>query len=199
MASSVDRVDYRNAIVAFGRDALLALRELAEEPDLGPFAIRTIRKIGDSGEANEAAQTLRSIDRKQLTHSAVADLDEALQALEQRRPRPWRKATTTGNRVFGELVAGLKYKRYDDHWIGNDRLQFFGEWSGPGDMTMTAGNAMIVERSPELWVFIESGGLQEFQGVFAYESHRSLPMSRDGKPATAIVFTLLKVKDCVEL
>jgi hypothetical protein len=89
---------------------------------------------------------------------------------------------------------------YDDHWIGDDRLQFFGEWSGPGDMTMTGGNAMIVERSPNLWVFFErSDGVHEFQGAFRYESRTSVAMKRDGRPATAIVFTLYKVADRVDL
>jgi hypothetical protein len=236
-ASLNDRVDYRDRIVAHGPEALHALKELARELDFGPFAIRTIHKIGDTGFRVEAAQTLREIDRAQLTGPTARDLDEALRGLEPRNIASTRDEETPADPVGAELVAGRKYRRrdlhaaglggnrqkgisygaegthallfsggsgrslyeYDDQLVG-DRLEYFGEWSGSNDMAMTGGNAKIVELSPDLWVFIERGkGLQEFQGAFAYESHRFVSMARDQRAATAIVFTLQKVKDRVTL
>jgi hypothetical protein len=237
-ASPLDRIEYRDRIAACGPEALPALKQLATEPGLGPFAIRTIQKIGERGARLQAVETLCSIERDMLGAPVIADLERALATLTARRAASVRAAGEPASPMLGSLDAGHQYRRralheaglggnrqkgasypaqgqhvllfsggtghsqygYDDHWIGDDRLQFFGEWSGSGDMTMTGGNAKIVERSPELYVFFErSAGLQEFQGVFAYEEHRLVPMTRDGRPATAIVFTLRKVTDRVDL
>lgn len=89
---------------------------------------------------------------------------------------------------------------YDDHWAGNDRFEYFGEWAGSSDMTMSGGNSKIIERSPELYLFVEAGsGVVEFQGRFEYEDHKDVHIAKGGRGTAAIVFTLHKVAERVEL
>jgi hypothetical protein len=89
---------------------------------------------------------------------------------------------------------------YDDHATGGDRFEYFGERSGPGDMNMTGGNEKIKELSPSLYLFVQAaGGVYEFRGRFAYETDRRELISRDGREASAIVFTLRKVADRVDI
>lgn len=80
---------------------------------------------------------------------------------------------------------------YDDQWLDEDLYRYFGEWSGPGDMTMTGGNARIIERSPRLFLFIQrSDRLQEFVGQFEYVRDERILAVRDGREARAIAFVL---------
>lgn len=79
-------------------------------------------------------------------------------------------------------------------------FRYFGEWSGSGDMTMTGGNRVIRDRSPQLYLFLGRGeGLYRFEGQFEYVSHRIQPAVRDGRESAAIVFRLRKVATEVEL
>lgn len=94
----------------------------------------------------------------------------------------------TGREVYG----------YEDRW-DRDEFHYYGEWSGSGDMTMTGGNAAIVDRSPHLYVFTgQSKGVVRFEGRFEYVKHFNEWTKREGKQARAIVFRVRKVADRVE-
>jgi hypothetical protein len=83
---------------------------------------------------------------------------------------------------------------YRDTWQGPDEYRFFGEWNGPGDMTMTAGNAAIRDRSPELHLFVAAPGGHRYEGRFSCEGHELEPTVREGRQFTAIVFRLVRVE-----
>jgi len=82
---------------------------------------------------------------------------------------------------------------YNDRWDGNAAYWYFGEWDGPGDMTMTGGNAVIVDRSPHLHLFIAASGGHRYEGQFRYDCHKSERATRDGRDFGAIVFHLVRV------
>lgn len=94
---------------------------------------------------------------------------------------------------------GREVYGYEDRWEGDDFV-YYGEWSGGGDMTMTGGNAAIVDRSPHLYVFTgQTKGVTRFEGRFEYVKHFNEWTKREGKQARAIVFRLRKVADRVEV
>ena len=81
---------------------------------------------------------------------------------------------------------------YRDAPVGQDGYRYFGEWDGPGDMTMTGGNRVVTERSPELYLFTRSTCGQVFRGRYlcaAWDKRTT----RDGQSHTAIVFQLQRV------
>ena len=82
---------------------------------------------------------------------------------------------------------------YKDQPVGDDGYQYFGEWSGAGDMSMTGGNRVIVDRSPELYLFTEAPCGRMFRGRFEYVGWERQRTTRDGHELTAIVFTLHRV------
>jgi hypothetical protein len=235
-ADPVDRIEYRDAIAAHGTAALDPLVELAEQPGLAAFAIRTISRIGETS-PTYAVEALRSIDRALVAGSAIGDLDHAIDALVPRRaPRPspqpqrdlhpptrlevgqlYRRRDLHAAALGGNRQKGISYPAdgdhvllfsggsghsqygYDDHWVGDGRYEYYGEFDGLGDMTMTLGNLRIIERSPRLYLFVEKTGGLEFQGQFECESHSMVTTKRDGRIVNAIVFRLLRVRDRVDL
>ena len=95
--------------------------------------------------------------------------------------------------------SGHSLYGYDDHGVGDERYDYFGEFDGPGDMTMTLGNQRLIERSPRLYLFVEKSRGLEFQGQFEYESHSTVTTKRDGRTVNAIVFRLHRISDRVDL
>ena len=96
--------------------------------------------------------------------------------------------------------SGHSQYGYDDHWVGDERFDYFGEFDGPGDMTMTLGNPRIVERSPGSYCSSrDATGVLEFQGQFEHESHYAVKTKRDGRVVNAIVFRLHRVSGHVDL
>lgn len=96
-----------------------------------------------------------------------------------------------GNHVL--LFSGARHRidyGYRDTWERPDVFKYFGEWRGPGDMTLTRGNAAIVDRSPNLYLFLYAKGLYKFAGRFRCLGQDTEPTRRDGKSALAIVFRL---------
>jgi hypothetical protein len=79
---------------------------------------------------------------------------------------------------------------YRDQPLGDDKYRYFGEWSGSGDMTMTGGNSVIADRSPELYLFTTASCGRMFRGRFGLVSWAEEPAIRDGRRFQAIVFTL---------
>jgi hypothetical protein len=82
---------------------------------------------------------------------------------------------------------------YKDSWDGTTRYRYFGEWNGPGDMDMTAGNAVVRDRSPHLHLFAMSSRGYRYQGRFRYIEHYIERTERDGRSLNAIVFLIERV------
>ena len=73
---------------------------------------------------------------------------------------------------------------------GYDAYRYYGEWSGTGDMISNGGNLAIVERSPEIHLFVRVAGGHRFAGRFTCVRQARTPATRDGKEYSALVFTL---------
>lgn len=83
---------------------------------------------------------------------------------------------------------------YRDTPAGEDGYRYFGEWNGPGDMTMTGGNRMVMDRSPELYLFTRASCGHVFRGRYQCGGWDTEKTSRDGHSHTAIVFQLRRVQ-----
>jgi hypothetical protein len=83
---------------------------------------------------------------------------------------------------------------YHDRWDDGQTFIYFGEWDGPGDMRMEGGNRQIVERSPELHLFVAGDTGYRYEGRFQYVGRSSERTLRGGLPATAIVFQLRRAR-----
>ena len=79
---------------------------------------------------------------------------------------------------------------YKDTWVGADQYRYYGEWDGTGDMLSRGGNLAIVERSPEIYLFVKVSSGHRFAGRFACVREDRAPATRDGREYSAIVFTL---------
>jgi hypothetical protein len=81
---------------------------------------------------------------------------------------------------------------YQDTWDGPDTYRYYGEWDGTGDMLMRGGNLEIVERSPEIYLFVKAPNGHRYAGVFELQSQEQVPAMRDNKQFMALVFTLVR-------
>jgi hypothetical protein len=82
---------------------------------------------------------------------------------------------------------------YRDRPDGNDRYLYFGAWDGPGDMSLTGGNAVVLERSPELYLFTAAPCGMMFRGQFECLGWSVETVENEGRSRRAIVFTLQRV------
>jgi hypothetical protein len=82
---------------------------------------------------------------------------------------------------------------YRDAPVGEVGYRYFGEWDGPGDMQMTAGNRAVMDRSPELYLFTRATCGQVFRGRYLCVGWDSEKTTRDGQSHNAIVFQLQRV------
>lgn len=229
------RIEFRNAIAAFGAEAAVALADWLEDASLGGFAARTIGKSAEV-DRNAAVSVLKTALSLPLLPLIRADVVAELARLGV-KPTPAQKKKGAAQVIdpvsgLSALKVGDVYKRrdhlhaaglggnvqkgisypagggyallfsdpskvsewgYNDRWDGTDAYWYFGEWSGPGDMTMTGGNRVICDRSPELYLFTAAQGGHRFAGRFAYDSHHSEMAERDGQSARALVFHLVRV------
>lgn len=97
-------------------------------------------------------------------------------------------------------IGGREHFGYNDRWEGDDELLYYGEWKGTPEMSLSGGNAAIIERSPNLYLFASEGkGFYRFEGAFEYLTHTTEWTKREGNPQRAIVFRLRRVSDTVEL
>jgi hypothetical protein len=94
--------------------------------------------------------------------------------------------------LFSDPSKASQYG-YRDAPAGNDGYRYFGEWDGPGDMSMTRGNRVVMERSPELYLFTAAECGQVFRGQYSCEAWETEKTTRDGHSDTAIVFKLRRV------
>jgi hypothetical protein len=94
--------------------------------------------------------------------------------------------------LFSDPSAATEHG-YRDRWIGDGLYRYYGAWDGTGDMTLTAGNSKLIERSPNLLLFLKAAGAWRFEGYFECGSHQPERTVRDGRQYNAIVFDLRKL------
>lgn len=119
--------------------------------------------------------------------------------------------------LLGNIYSGISYPADGDHAClfsggpnseaygyrdmpsGNNGYRYYGEWRGTRDMSMTGGNKVICDRSPNLYLFVNEGnGVHRFEGRFMVTDHETVVAEREGTIGQAIVFTLERVADMVE-
>ncbi len=81
---------------------------------------------------------------------------------------------------------------YQDSWDGPNTYRYYGEWDGTGDMLMRGGNLEIVERSPEIYLFVKAPNGHRYAGIFELQSQERVPATRDNKQFMALVFMLVR-------
>ena len=120
--------------------------------------------------------------------------------------------------LLGNLYSGISYPAEGEHAClfsggaasesygyrdmpsGANAYRYYGEWRGTRDMSLTGGNRVIVDRSPNLYLFVgEGAGLHQFEGRFMVTCHEQVVAEREGTIGKAIVFTLERVADDVRL
>lgn len=80
-----------------------------------------------------------------------------------------------------------------DGWETSAVFRYSGEWNGPGDMRLVAGNLRIIERSPNLHLFVVDGDLVRYEGRFALVDHHFEAHSRNESKDQAIIFRLRRL------
>lgn len=114
---------------------------------------------------------------------------------------PFRGISYNWDSDYVILVAGTPSPNafnYRNKWLdeSENEYEFYGEWHGCQDMSMTAGNEKIRDRSPNLYLFTFGADEYEFRGRFRYVSHEIRSTANpncDNRPYKAIVFTLCRV------
>ena len=120
--------------------------------------------------------------------------------------------------LLGNLYSGISYPAEGDHAClfsggsgsesygyrdmpsGGNGYRYYGEWRGTRDMSLTGGNRVLVDRSPNLYLFVgEGNGLHRFEGRFMVANREQVIAEREGSIGEAIVFTLERVADEVRL
>lgn len=120
--------------------------------------------------------------------------------------------------LLGNIYSGISYPADGDHAClfsggpnsdaygyrdmpsGENGYRYYGEWRGTRDMSLTGGNKVILDRSPNLYLFVnEGGGLHRFEGQFMVTGHERVVGEREGTIGEAIVFILERVADEVRL
>jgi hypothetical protein len=91
--------------------------------------------------------------------------------------------------LFSDASKVTEYG-YKDQPIGDSGYRYFGEWSGAGDMALTGGNRVIIDRSPELYLFTDAPCGRRFRGRYEFVRWEKERTTRDGRELTAIVFIL---------
>ncbi len=134
------------------------------------------------------------------------------------RGYPYRRSELREAGLLGNIYSGISYPAGGDHAClfsggpnsesygyrdmpsGDDGYRYYGEWRGTRDMSLTGGNRVIIERSPNLYLFVnEGGGVHRFEGRFMATGHETVTTEREGTMGEAIVFTLERVADEVRL
>lgn len=84
---------------------------------------------------------------------------------------------------------------YRDGPEGSDGYLYYGEWNGSGDMLLSGGNTSIIDRSPEIYLFVRTPPGHRYLGRFACLSTEQRPATRDGREYQAIVFHLRRIAE----
>jgi hypothetical protein len=168
-------------------------------------ALDAIRRLG--GAVRPAQGT-----RREPTPRSSGSLPALIRGYGYRR-RELREAGLLGN-----IYSGISYPADGDHAClfsggpnsesygyrdmpsGDSGYRYYGEWRGTRDMSLTGGNKVILDRSPNLYLFVnEGGGLHRFEGRFMVTGHETVVAEREGTIGEAIVFALERVADEVRL
>lgn len=121
-----------------------------------------------------------------------------------------RKALHLGG-LGGNRQKGISYPAAGDHVLlfsdpsdhsrgyldgpeGQNRYRYSGEWNGAGPMRFTAGNLAIVERSPQLYLFVRDETRYTYRGRYQYVDHEIISAPHDGVDDEAILFRLIEVR-----
>lgn len=186
------------------RDALAT----ADNPAVCADLREELRRLGvnASGQAATSRSKQKPVARNRTETDATAALGDLV------RGRVYKRSELHASGLGGNVQKGISYPAggehvllfsnpsrisetgYHDRWADGGTFIYFGEWDGRGDMQMTGGNVRIVERSPELHVFVALGVGYAYEGRFECEGHGLERTLRDGAPATAIVFRLRRAQ-----
>jgi hypothetical protein len=189
------------------------------------LAIETLRAVRGNTfaepvrrDVEEALTRLGAGGRSSLPPRAAATrmVTEPIPALV--RGQVYRRRDLREAGLLGNLYSGISYPAKGDHAClfsggpnsesygyrdmpsGENGYRYFGEWRGTRDMSLTGGNLMIVNRSPNLYYFVNEGnGLHRFEGRFMVTGHERVVAEREGTIGEAIVFMLERVADEVRL
>jgi hypothetical protein len=108
-----NRIEYRDAIAAFGGAAVEAMTEWLGDPRLAAFAIRVLERIGrDPKQRAPVVDSLAAVDRQELPIHLASDLDHALDALGK---ADGHRARTGGSR--SARPAGLLGVPGRNYWV----------------------------------------------------------------------------------
>jgi hypothetical protein len=201
-----DRADFALAVisrVAAAGAAQKAYAVLADVQRRQIHPIRLARLVREAERIGEMLATQATRQRASLTH------------LE--RGATYRRSELHAAGLGGNRQTGISYPRtgdhallmstaggkghfgYHDRWEGDDYI-YYGEWKGGPEMSMSGGNAAIIERSPNLYLFTSLGhGEYRFEGRMEYVEHSTEWTERAGKRQQAIVFRLRRVADRVDV
>lgn len=78
--------------------------------------------------------------------------------------------------------------------MAGPEYRYYGEWHGTGDMSFSGGNQAILDRSPELHLFLAATGGHRYDGRFECLGYELEGTTRDSREFTAIVFRLRRVR-----
>lgn len=88
---------------------------------------------------------------------------------------------------------------YQDGWVDAAQgiYRFSGMWFGNGPMTLTRGNLAIVDRSPNLHLFVRSGTKYRYEGPFECVDYENVTGRNPwhGVAESALVFVLRRSSD----
>jgi hypothetical protein len=116
-AGPADRINVRDAIAAHGLPAISVMREWADDPELGAFAVRVLEKIAERPAAKSAAiQALASIDSATTTAAVARDATDALARLGHRE-RPSGGQRKAASEWSGYRSASALERRFHDDML----------------------------------------------------------------------------------
>lgn len=189
------------------------------------LAIETLRGVhGGSftesarGDAEEALRRIGAGSRPSPSPRAVSRSAATRPTAALTRGHVYRRRDLREAGLLGNLYSGISYPADGDHAClfsggsnsesygyrdmpsGENRYRYFGEWRGTRDMSLTGGNSVLVDRSPNLYLFVNEGnGFHRFEGRFMVVGHERVVAEREGTIGEAIVFMLERVADEVAL
>lgn len=159
-------------------DALLALGKLGAVPR--PARVSSISKLAAAPMSVEELVEDRVYKRSQLHDAGLGG---------NRQKGISYPANGTYVLLFSDPDKAHDWG-YKDSWLGANGYRYYGEWSGTGDMLSTGGNLAIVQRSPEIYLFVKVPNGHRYAGAFAWVRDDRAPATRDGREYSALVFTL---------
>lgn len=189
-------------------EGLAALRQIAKASPQAVISGDVEAELRRLGAAKAPAPRKHRSPGSPRTPIATLGPDDLIQGRVYRRGADLHDHGLGGNRQKGIsypargdyvfLFSGPEAHReygYKDTWQGPDDYRYFGEWNGRLEMTLEAGNQAIIDRSPNIHLFVKSPTEYRYEGRFAYVGHDREWTERDGRSQQALVFSLHRVSD----